>query len=235
VRLQAEPRAALCLASREASHLLKLAPTDLLLYSAKIIPGNDTKVMSMMNNVSALGVEIAMGASEGLHTSGHAYRCVSVLLVSSSCMERCKLRGHEFGDAVLYVCTLYSSSAFPSPCKLEGNASNSTKSTVDQLSYASCRDELEEVMKLVKPQHFLPVHGEYSFLTAHAQLAKDVGIKNTSVIRNGQMLGVHHRRNANEVSTTGASVKGMQLLGDVKLRMLYNDGNKVCCDTLTCF
>ena len=56
--------------------MLKLSPTDLLLYSAKIIPGNDTKVMSMMNNVSALGVEIAMGASEGLHTSGHAYRYV---------------------------------------------------------------------------------------------------------------------------------------------------------------
>lgn len=91
-----------------------------------------------------------------------------------------------------------------------------------------CRDELEEVMKLVKPQHFLPVHGEYSFLTAHAQLAKDIGVNNTSVIRNGQMLGVHHRRNGNVVSTTGASVKGMQLLGDVKLRMLYNDGNKVC-------
>ena len=100
VGLQAEPRAALCLASREASHLLKLAPTDLLLYSAKIIPGNDTKVMSMMNNVSALGVEIAMGASEGLHTSGHAYRCVSVVHVSPCCMERCKLSGHEFGDAV---------------------------------------------------------------------------------------------------------------------------------------
>ena len=89
-------------------------------------------------------------------------------------------------------------------------------------------------MKLVKPQHFLPVHGEYSFLTAHAQLARDIGIRNTSVIRNGQMVGVHHRRNGNEVSTTGASVKGMQLLGEVKLRMLYNDGNKVrgfsgCC------
>ena len=50
--------------------------------------------------LSALGVEIAMGASEGLHTSGHAYRCVSVVQVSSSCMERCKLSGHEFGDAV---------------------------------------------------------------------------------------------------------------------------------------
>ena len=85
--LQAEPRAALCLASREASHLLKLAPTDLLLYSAKIIPGNDTKVMSMMNNVSALGVEIAMGAAEGLHTSGHAYRYVSALHVTCSCLN----------------------------------------------------------------------------------------------------------------------------------------------------
>jgi hypothetical protein len=27
-------------------------------------------------------------------------------------------------------------------------------------------------MRLVKPQHFLPVHGEYSFLCAHAQLAR---------------------------------------------------------------
>lgn len=89
-------------------------------------------------------------------------------------------------------------------------------------------------MKLVKPQHFLPVHGEYAFLTAHAQLAQDIGIRNTSVIRNGQMLGVHHRRNSNVVSTTGASVKGMQLLGDVKLRMLYNDGNKVSICVAVC-
>lgn len=34
-----------------------------------------------------------------------------------------------------------------------------------------CRDELEEVLQLVKPQHFLPVHGEYAFLCEHAQLA----------------------------------------------------------------
>lgn len=158
---QAEPRAALCLASRGGSPLLKLRSSDLLLYSAKVIPGNDTKVMHMMNNVSSLGVQIAMGASEGLHTSGHAYR-----------------------------------------------------------------DELTEVMKLVKPQHFLPVHGEYTFLKAHAAMARDIGIKNTSVIRNGQMIGVHHRRNGNVVSTTGASVKGMQMLGEVKLRSLYNDGGK---------
>ena len=26
------------------------------------------------------------------------------------------------------------------------------------------------MLKLVKPQHFLPVHGEYSFLCAHAEV-----------------------------------------------------------------
>lgn len=77
-------------------------------------------------------------------------------------------------------------------------------------------------MKLVKPQHFLPVHGEYAFLCAHAQLARDIGINDTSVIRNGAFLGVAPKRNGNTVSTGS-----MQVLGDAKLQLFYNDGNKV--------
>ncbi len=84
------------------------------------------------------------------------------------------------------------------------------------------REELEEVMKLVKPQHFLPVHGEYAFLCAHAQLARDIGIRDTSVIRNGQYLGVSPRRNGKTISTGS-----MQLLGEAKLQMFYNDGGRV--------
>ena len=94
----------------------------------------------------------------------------------------------------------------------------------------ACRDELEEVMRLVKPQTFLPVHGEYSFLCAHAQLGREVGIRHTSVIRNGQMLGVAERRNGREVSTgsrAAAEAAGLRLIGEAKLTMLYNDGNKV--------
>lgn len=40
-----------------------------------MIPGNDTRVIEMMNNISRLGPEIAMSRNENLHTSGHAYRC----------------------------------------------------------------------------------------------------------------------------------------------------------------
>lgn len=153
---QGEPRAALNLAAREASHQLRLLPTDLLLYSAKIIPGNDTKVMSMMNRIAELGPEIAMSRDDNLHTSGHAYK-----------------------------------------------------------------GELEEVLRLVKPQHFLPVHGEYAFLCAHAQLARENGVHYTSVIRNGTMLGVADRRNART-----HSIGSMSILGKARLTNFYNDGNK---------
>ncbi len=71
---QAEPRAALSLASREASSLLRVNKSDLVLYSAKVIPGNDTRVMQMMNDLAGLGANICMGRGENLHTSGHAYR-----------------------------------------------------------------------------------------------------------------------------------------------------------------
>ena len=45
--------------------------------SVQVIPGNDTRVVEMMNNIARLGPEIAMSRSENLHTSGHAYRLAS--------------------------------------------------------------------------------------------------------------------------------------------------------------
>lgn len=71
---QAEPRAALSLASREASHQLKLMPNDLVLYSAKVIPGNETRVVRMLNSIAAQGATVVQGRSEDLHVSGHAYQ-----------------------------------------------------------------------------------------------------------------------------------------------------------------
>ena len=84
------------------------------------------------------------------------------------------------------------------------------------------REELLEVMRTVRPQHFLPVHGEYQFLCAHAALARGAGVHNTSVIRNGQMLGCAAQRNGNTVSSGSLAV-----LGEAKLQLFYNDGEKV--------
>ena len=61
------------------------------------------------------------------------------------------------------------------------------ESGLEHLLVWCCRSELKEALQLVKPQHFLPVHGEYAFLCAHAQLAQEQGVRNTSVIRNGQV------------------------------------------------
>ncbi|KAL6182602.1 hypothetical protein ACLB2K_044021 [Fragaria x ananassa] len=71
---QAEPRAALNLASFGGSHSVKLTKEDIILYSAKVIPGNESRVMKMLNRISDMGSTIVMGKNEGLHTSGHGYR-----------------------------------------------------------------------------------------------------------------------------------------------------------------
>lgn len=39
-----------------------------------MIPGNESRVMKMLNRISEIGSTIVMGRNEGLHTSGHGYR-----------------------------------------------------------------------------------------------------------------------------------------------------------------
>lgn len=152
---QAEPRAALNLASFGSSHSLKLSKEDVILYSAKVIPGNESRVMKMFNRISELGSTLVMGRNEMLHTSGHAYR-----------------------------------------------------------------EELAEALKIVKPQHFLPIHGELLFLKEHEQLGKSTGVQHTTVIKNGEMLGVSHLRNRRVLSN------GFVSLGKENLQLMYNDGDK---------
>jgi mRNA degradation ribonuclease J1/J2 len=52
---QAEPRAQLCQAAFGGSRLLTLTEDDLVLYSAKMIPGNEKRVMRMMNAIAVRG------------------------------------------------------------------------------------------------------------------------------------------------------------------------------------
>ena len=43
-------------------------------------------------------------------------------------------------------------------------------------------DELKEVIELLRPKLFVPVHGEYAFLRDHIRLAEEVGVTNSRLI-----------------------------------------------------
>lgn len=54
------------------------------------------------------------------------------------------------------------------------------------------QEELKLMMALVKPKFFMPIHGEYKHLKAHARLAESVGIKpsNIMIAQNGEVLSL---------------------------------------------
>ena len=82
----------------------------------------------------------------------------------------------------------------------------------------ACQEEQKLILSLVKPQYFIPVHGEYRQLTAHANTAKQIGIdsKNIFMMTNGRVLEL----NENEAKLTGTVPSGRILvdglgIGDV--------------------
>ena len=75
---------------------------------------------------------------------------------------------------------------------------------------------------MLNPEHFLPVHGEYAFLKEHELLARECGVRHSTVIGNGQMLGVTPLRNGRSHGTLG----NLHLLGEARLQTMFNDGGK---------
>ena len=51
-------------------------------------------------------------------------------------------------------------------------------------------EELKIIMNIVKPQYFVPIHGEYKHMVRHSQLAQEVGLpsRNIFLMTNGEVL-----------------------------------------------
>ncbi|BEP28969.1 ribonuclease J [Helicovermis profundi] len=56
----------------------------------------------------------------------------------------------------------------------------------------ACKEELKLIHALVKPKYFIPIHGEYSHLKTHSELAHQMGIPNENifVLSNGNTLEI---------------------------------------------
>ncbi|MCB9508299.1 MAG: ribonuclease J [Myxococcales bacterium] len=55
------------------------------------------------------------------------------------------------------------------------------------------RDEQAEMLAWVRPETFVPVHGDHRFLVAHARLAGEGGCRDAHVLENGQVLELTER------------------------------------------
>ena len=74
----------------------------------------------------------------------------------------------------------------------------------------ACQEEQKLILALAKPKYFIPVHGEYKQLRAHAETAQLMGIKSENIFMlvNGKVLEI----NENECKFTGTVPSGRVLV-----------------------
>ncbi len=164
---QGEPMAALPRIAIDDHRHVKLADGDVVVFSARSIPGNEKAIARVMNHVARRGATVIADGEKHIHVSGHA--------------------GAE---------------------------------------------ELKLVISLIKPKHFIPIHGEYRQLARHARMAKHVSdqidvilAEDGDVIRfDGEGGRIHRKLDAGRVFIDGThtSEVGDEVLRD--RRHLAGDG-----------
>ena len=87
-----------------------------------------------------------------------------------------------------------------------------------------CREELKLMLNLTRPRFFMPVHGEYRHLHAHAELAREMGVpaEHIFLLDNGDVLEVSPERASVVRKVPAGRVfvdgKGVGDVGDTVLR-----------------
>lgn len=121
---QGEPRATMHKLATGEMRSFEVMPGDLVIFSSRVIPGNEKSVSRIRNMLARRGARFVED-ERSVHVSGHAYR-----------------------------------------------------------------DEQAEMIRCLQPRIFVPVHGEHRFLRRHAELAKSLGVKESHVLDNGDVLEI---------------------------------------------
>jgi len=96
------------------------------------------------------------------------------------------------------------------------------------------QDELKKMIEMIKPRFFIPIHGQYSMLVSHVELAHQAGLleKNSLIAENGQIINLSQNKIFIEKETAPSNyvmVDGLGVgdIGEVVLRdrnVLSRDG-----------
>jgi ribonuclease J len=113
---QGEPGSAMARIAVGRHRQVTIGPGDLVIHSARRIPGNEKSIARMINHLLRRGAEVVTASEAAVHVSGHA-----------------------------------------------------------------ARDELRQIIELLRPRFLVPIHGEYRQLAAHARLAVEAGLEPRSV------------------------------------------------------
>ena len=150
---QGEPSSALHRMAMDDHRQIQLKPTDTVILSARVIPGNEADVSVLINALLRREITVLYDKIAPVHVSGHANR-----------------------------------------------------------------DEQRQMIEWTRPRYFIPVHGEYRQMVAHAQLAESAGVARERIILmdNGEVVfcGADDWHKGKPVPADGVYVDG-QGVGDV--------------------
>jgi ribonuclease J len=83
------------------------------------------------------------------------------------------------------------------------------------------KQDLERMLELLSPRSFVPVHGNYHYLTQHAELARSTGVEDVLVVENGDVVeysrsGLRHagRCPSGKVHVDGSLSLSERILGE---------------------
>ena len=96
------------------------------------------------------------------------------------------------------------------------------------------KEELRKMIEIMRPKFFLPIHGQYSMLVSHAQIAQEAGMKKENIViaENGDIVHLHPKKifvEKRKVPSNYVMVDGLGIgdVGEIVLRdrkILAKDG-----------